>query len=370
MTGHRPRILLAKIGLDGHDRGVKVLARHLRDGGLDVIYTGLWQSPQAAALAAMQEDADILGISLHSAAHMTIVPEVLRWRDTYGIGDTPVVVGGIIPESDRDSLLRMGVTEVYHAGASIGAILEGMKLLAAKWPRPPIRELLANASAGKPDAIARLLTVVSREGLPEGQALPSARAAVIGVTGVPGVGKSSFIGRLAAHLRAAGKRVAILAVDPSSPVSGGALLGDRLRMTGGKPDPDLFIRSIASEEMQGGLGPRAKELVRVLAGFGFDVVLIETVGAGQTDYAVTKLTPNTLLLVMPQAGDDIQFSKSGIMELAAAVILNKTDLPGAEAAAAHLTSLLPADRPFWKVSTLRDDGFAPVVAWVESLSRE
>lgn len=362
-----PRILLAKIGLDGHDRGVKVLARALRDGGVEVIYTGLWQTAQSAVLAAAQEDADVLGVSLLSAAHMTLVPEIVRWKREYRVERLPLVLGGIVPEADDAGLREMGVAEVFHPGSSIETILQGVKrLAAAREPIPPER-LREGYRARRPEALARLLTHVARHGAAGLGDVEANRAAVVGVTGAPGVGKSSLIGKLSARLRGRGRRVAVLAVDPTSPLTGGALLGDRLRMTGERPDPEFFVRSMASGGEAGGLGPHCADAVRVLAGFGFDVVFVETVGAGQSDVAVRRLTPNCLLLVSPQSGDEIQFSKAGILEIASAVVLNKSDLPGADATAADLAAALPAGRPLWKVSTLKGEGLEAVGEWVEGL---
>ncbi|MCA9253213.1 MAG: cobalamin B12-binding domain-containing protein, partial [Phycisphaerales bacterium] len=119
MTDHPIRILLAKIGLDGHDRGVKVLARSFRDAGFDVIYTGLWQTAQSTMLAAMQEDIDVVGVSLLSAAHLTVMPEVLRHRKELGIENVPVVLGGIVPEDEHHLLYEMGCAAVFNPGASV-----------------------------------------------------------------------------------------------------------------------------------------------------------------------------------------------------------------------------------------------------------
>src|SRR5262245_16637885 len=117
------RILLAKIGLDGHDRGVKVLARSFRDAGFDVIYTGLWQTAQATMFAAMQEDVDVVGVSLLSAAHMTVMPDVLKYRAEYGIDRVPVVLGGIIPNADLAALREMGVAATFNPGSHLDEIL-------------------------------------------------------------------------------------------------------------------------------------------------------------------------------------------------------------------------------------------------------
>ncbi len=121
------RIVLAKIGLDGHDRGIKVVARGLRDAGFHVIYSGLWQSPEAVIQAVIDEDADWLGISLLSGAHMTLIPELLRIRDEQGVQDVGVIVGGIVPEDDVAKLREMGVATVFGPGTPIKDIIEFMK---------------------------------------------------------------------------------------------------------------------------------------------------------------------------------------------------------------------------------------------------
>ena len=196
---------------------------------------------------------------------------------------------------------------------------------------------------------------------------PKGKAVVIGITGAPGVGKSSFIARLGKRLRDCGKKVAVVAIDPSSPVTGGALLGDRLRMMAAEPDADFFVRSLSSGDVQGGLAPHCEDVVNILRGFGFDYVIVETVGAGQADVTIRSLTDHTLLLLMPESGDSIQFSKAGVMEIAAGFVLNKCDLSGADVTEAHLRSALSDNRPLWKVSSVRNEGIDAVANWVTSL---
>ncbi len=371
---HPIRILLAKVGLDGHDRGVKLLARSFRDDGIEVIYTGLWQTPAASVHAAMQEDADIIGVSLHSAAHMTIMPEVLKWQEHYGIEDVPVVLGGIIPQADYPALRDLGVAEVFNPGSSIAEIVSSIRKLAAPKNGRDTEALLDAYANGDVKSLARLITQVQREktagqgaaGFSPRDAKANGHARVIGVTGAPGVGKSSFIAKLAGLLRARGQKVAVVAVDPTSPVTGGALLGDRLRMMRAEPDEGFFVRSLSSSKEQGGLGPRVGQIIELLDGFGFDTILLETVGAGQGDTAVLQITKEILLLLMPDSGDDIQFSKAGIMEIASAYVLNKCDLPGADATHGNLLNTVSGDRPIWRVSALHDEGLEAVADWVAS----
>lgn len=354
------RLLLAKIGLDGHDRGVKVLARFFRDAGIEVIYTGLWQTCEATMHAALQEDVDVVGVSLLSAAHMTVMPELLKLRKELGIEHIPLVLGGIVPVEDHPALLEMGVAAVFNPGSPINDIIEKVNELCATHPPVEREQLIAGYQQGDQRALAKIISAVQRGEPLTGWAPPEATSRVIGVTGAPGVGKSSFIAKLGQKLRERGKRVAVVAVDPSSPVTGGALLGDRLRMMSGKPDHDFFVRSLASGAVQGGLGPRAEEVVALLGGFGFDFVVVETVGAGQADVAIRKLTDHVVLLLMPESGDAIQFSKAGIMEIAGSFVINKCDLPGADATEAQLTGVVGKDRPIWRVSSMRNEGFDDV----------
>ncbi|MFH0982161.1 MAG: cobalamin-dependent protein [Planctomycetota bacterium] len=368
-SSQRIRLLLAKIGLDGHDRGVKVLARLFRDAGYDVIYTGLWQTAQATMCAALQEDVDVVGVSLLSATHMTVMPEVLKWGRHYGIPHVPIVLGGIIPTADYEPLRKMGVAAVFNPGSSLEDILTEIGRLAAGVSHGTLEEARTGYSAGDPVGLAKLITHVQRGTEGADWTPPPAHALVLGITGAPGVGKSSFIGKLGRHLQARDLKVAVVAVDPSSPVTGGALLGDRLRMMSGTPDEGFFIRSLSSGQVLGGLGPKVKEVVVLLDGFGFDVVLLETVGAGQADVAVREVVQRTLLLLMPDSGDSVQFAKAGLMEIASCFVLNKCDLEGADRTLAQLTAAVGGDRPVWKVSTVRNEGIDQVADWVLGLRK-
>lgn len=364
---HPIRILLAKIGLDGHDRGVKLLARSFRDEGFEVIYTGLWQTPQATVHAAMQEDVDVIGVSLHSAAHMTIMPEVIKWQRHYGVEDIPLVLGGIVPSTDYDALHEMGVDAVFNPGSALSDIFAKLTELAASARDRSIETLMAGFRNNEIKSLARFITRLQREGL-DGVEIDGAHPRVVGITGAPGVGKSSFIAKLSKILRAGGRKVAVVAVDPTSPITGGALLGDRLRMMRQEPDEQFYVRSLSSANEQGGLGPSVAGAIRLLGGFGFDVVLLETVGTGQGDTAVLNVTKDVLLLLMPDSGDDIQFSKAGIMEIASAYVINKCDLPGADTTEGHLLNAMSGDRPVWRVSSLHNEGLEQVAEWINQPS--
>lgn len=369
---HPPRILLAKIGLDGHDRGVKVLARAFRDAGMDVIYTGLWQTCEGTMRAALQEDVDVVGVSLLSAAHMTVMPELLRLRSDLGIDYIPVVLGGIVPTTDHEALHNMGVAGVFNPGSPMDDIIDALRALAATRGRPGVDDLRSAFQAGDARALARTLTAIQRgwslEGWDPGDVTSTGNRAgaakILGVTGAPGVGKSTFISKLSRQLRSMGKRVGVVAVDPTSPVTGGALLGDRLRMMGNDVDENFFVRSVSSGPVTDGLGPNCRELVATMSTFGFDVILVETVGAGQADVGIRGLAQRTLLVLMPESGDSIQFSKAGIMEIADAFAINKCDLPGADATHSQLVGSLSDDRPVFRTSSLTSEGFEEVAGWV------
>ena len=184
-------------------------------------------------------------------------------------------------------------------------------------------------------AIARAISAVE-SGDGQGTALlkrlfaASGKAQVIGVTGSPGAGKSTLVEKLAGAYRRGGARVGIVAVDPTSPFSGGALLGDRIRMQNLSGDKDIYIRSMATRGQLGGLAPTTHDVVTVLDAAGCDVVLIETVGVGQDEVEVARLADATALLLVPGMGDDVQTFKAGVMEIADLYVLNKADLPGAE----------------------------------------
>ncbi len=196
-------------------------------------------------------------------------------------------------------------------------------------------DLLAGVLAGAPRSIGRALSLVENEGEGREQLVDdlyprTGRARVVGVTGAPGSGKSTLVERLIEAERAAGRRVAVVAVDPSSAFSGGALLGDRLRMQGHAADPAVFIRSMASRGHLGGLARATADAVLVLDAAGFDTVFIETIGVGQNEVEIVELADVVLLVLMPESGDDIQMLKAGVMEIGDLFVLNKQDLPGSD----------------------------------------
>jgi len=211
-----------------------------------------------------------------------------------------------------------------------------------------VERVCADLFNGHPRALARALSWVENEAPQAPAVLERVYGAppcewVIGITGVGGAGKSTLVPHLARQMAEQGARVAVLAVDPSSPVSGGALLGDRIRDAAGVQHPAIYFRSIASRGGQGGLATCVADLVRVAAAAGHDVVLIETVGAGQSELGVLEVAHSVVLVGAPGLGDDVQAQKAGLMEVADVLVLNKADRPGAEDAADSLRQALRLD---------------------------
>ena len=233
-------------------------------------------------------------------------------------------------------------------------------------------------------ALTRLLTQVENN-LPEGRAAlielfpHTGRAHLIGVTGSPGTGKSSLVNQLALHYRKSKeKRVAIIAVDPSSPFTGGAVLGDRVRMRDLSGDSGVFIRSMATRGSLGGLAQSTANMAQVFDAAGFDIIIIETVGAGQSEVDVARLAHTTLVVEAPGLGDDIQAIKAGILEIADILVINKADRAGVENTEKSLKSMLelahPAERIFQHHGqTMRTaapaQGLAPALMWIPPIQK-
>ena len=234
-------------------------------------------------------------------------------------------------------------------------------------PLPPdSSDLIARALRGERRSVARLISLVEDGGVRMSEVMTAlyphtGNAYSIGITGAPGAGKSSLTERLIAQARADGRRVGVLAIDPSSPFSGGALLGDRVRMQSHATDPDVFIRSMATRGHLGGLSLATPEAVRVLDATGADVVVIETVGVGQAEVEITDACDTTLVVVTPGWGDAVQAAKAGLMEIADVFVVNKADRQGARETVRELRQMLELSTADWKpeiVATvaIKDDG--------------
>jgi len=241
-----------------------------------------------------------------------------------------------------------------------------------------VADLVARARDGQPRAVARLISLVEDQSehlrdVAVALAPYTGRAHIVGLTGSPGVGKSTTTSALVSAYRAADARVGVLAVDPSSPFSGGALLGDRIRMQEHALDPEVFIRSMASRGHLGGLSWATPQALRVLDGAGCDVILVETVGVGQSEVEVIGVADTVVVLLAPGMGDGIQAAKAGILEIGDVFAVNKADRDGADATARELRHMISlAERaagawrpPVVKTVAARGEGIPDLLAAIE-----
>ncbi|GAB6876098.1 methylmalonyl Co-A mutase-associated GTPase MeaB [Thermaerobacter litoralis] len=220
-------------------------------------------------------------------------------------------------------------------------------------------QLAAGVLAGDRRALARAITWVENRHPGAGDLLrriypQTGRAHVVGLTGAPGVGKSTLAAALARHLRQQGERVGLVAVDPSSPFTGGALLGDRIRFSHGPVDDGVFFRSLASRGQVGGLSRAAGDVIHLLDAAGMDTVLVETVGAGQSEVEIMRYAHTVVVVLAPGLGDEVQAAKAGILEVGDILVVNKADQPGADRTVRELRQMLDLGAP-------RDPGWKPPV---------
>ena len=208
-----------------------------------------------------------------------------------------------------------------------------------------LSEMLRGAAAGERLALARLLTAIENDAPGLRDLLPALFAAgkgghLVGITGPPGSGKSTLVNALTDEWRRRGKRVGIVAVDPSSPYTGGAIMGDRIRMMDHAADRDVFMRSMASRGELGGIAAATWMAAAALDAAGYDPILIETVGAGQSEVEIARLAETTVVVEVPEMGDEVQAIKAGLLEVADLLVVNKGDRPDADLAARHLRAML------------------------------
>lgn len=330
---HRPRVLLGKMGLDGHDRGVKVIARALRDSGAHVIYSGLWQTPQSLAISARDEDCDVIAASMMSNSHLVLGPRLLEALKELGRPDVPVYMGGILPQEDVPKLLDAGIKKCFTTGVGLLDIANAV--------RDAVVDRKEVISSHPTAQLARDISLLHEKGRLRAGAPLRRPKRVIGVTGSPGAGKSTLVAQLVneycrrAKADASLGRVAVVAFDPMSPITKGALLGDRLRVDFNAMSEAAFYRSLAISgedyhhldqivQLIGGATPPETE---GLSG-QFDTVFIETVGAGQNETKIREHVDKTALVLVPGMGDAVQMDKAGILEIADVFVCNKADHPG------------------------------------------
>jgi LAO/AO transport system kinase len=239
-------------------------------------------------------------------------------------------------------------------------------------------ELAESLLSGNRRAIARGITLVETGGAAARELLSAiyartGRAHIVGITGAPGAGKSTLVNALALHWRRAGRTVGIIAIDPTSPFTGGAILGDRIRMQPLGGDPGIFIRSMASRGRLGGIAHATSDAIDLLDAAGFEIVLVETVGAGQSEVEIASAAHTTMVIEVPGMGDDVQAIKAGILEIADLFVINKADREGADATIRQLRAMMrlggpPRDGwepPILPAVAMRDEGIAQIAAAVE-----
>jgi LAO/AO transport system kinase len=231
-----------------------------------------------------------------------------------------------------------------------------------------VADLVTAAKSGSSRATGRLLSLIENGGREEVlAAVGSSSARVVGLTGPPGAGKSTTAAAITAIYRQRGQRVAVIAVDPTSPYSGGALLGDRVRMTAHINDSDVLIRSLATRGHLGGLAAAVPAAIRLLAALAYDIVLLETVGVGQSEIEVAAVADTTIVVLNPGAGDAVQAAKAGLLEVADIVVVNKADRDGADQTVRDLRAEIRA--PILKLVAARGGGVADLVAAIDAHER-
>ncbi len=350
---HRPRVLLGKMGLDGHDRGVKLIARAMRDSGIHVIYSGLWQTPRSLAISARDEDVDCIAASMMSNSHLILVPKLIEECRSLGRPDMVINIGGIIPQEDVKTMLDGGVREVHHTGTSMEEIVNSVRRAAV--PYQPIQ-------TGHPTAaLARKITLAAAGRLIPQPGEVRRPKRVIGITGSPGAGKSTLVAGLAGEfVRQKLGKMAVVAFDPMSPVTHGALLGDRLRVDFNALDESVFYRSLA---ITGEDYATLPHIIGLVGAGGFDTLLIETVGAGQNDVAIRKFVDRCAVVLVPGMGDWIQMDKAGLLEIADLFVCNKADYPGESNLVRDLLDI-SGGRPILETIATRGKGVPELLAAV------
>jgi len=331
---HRPRVLLGKMGLDGHDRGVKVIARALRDSGVHVIYSGLWQTPRSLAISARDEDCDVICASMMSNSHLVLGPKLVNALAALGRPDLPVYMGGILPQDDVVQLLAAGVRRCFTTGVGLLDIANAVKD-AVVTRRTVVGEGSAPNAAAQ---LARDISLVHDQRPVRSDARRRKPRRVVGITGSPGAGKSTLVAQMVGEFSRRSKageqgyagRCGVVAFDPMSPITSGALLGDRLRVDFNALDESVYYRSLAIS----GEDYRAlPEIIELIGGAfdgpeAIDTLFIETVGAGQNETRIRQHVDLTAVVLTPGMGDAVQMDKAGILEIADIFVCNKSDHPG------------------------------------------
>lgn len=361
------RVLLVKGGMDGHDRGILIVAQALRNAGVEVIYGGLYQSPPEIVAQALEEDVDMIGISMHSHAHLGVFPEVLQLLKKEADEDWFVFGGGVIPKKDISLLEEIGVKKVFLPGTNTKDITDfvlGVQVPAKGWS-----DLIKRVKKGEALAASRLMTLIQRgdkEGKKAVSKLSSSKqdTSLVGITGPGGVGKSTLINKLICSFRAENKTVGVVTCDPVS-VSGGAFLGDRIRMREHTLDNNVFIRSLAQSKNFKGVTPETPHIMKIFEALKKEVVIVETVGAGQEDLGFRDLVDILVLVLMPGLGDEIQMLKGGVIETADIIVINQSDRPGAETMLQNLLMYFGDTKGIYKTNAITGEGIPELMEGIK-----
>jgi len=329
---HRPRVLLGKMGLDGHDRGVKVIARALRDSGVHVIYSGLWQTPRSLAISARDEDCDVVCASMMSNSHLVLGPKLIGELAALGRPDLPVYMGGILPQVDVVQLLAAGIKKCFTTGVGLLDIVNAVRDSVVP------RQAALGERSSPAAQLARDISLVHDHKPVRAGARRRKPNRVIGITGSPGAGKSTLVAQMVGEFSRRSKakepgytgRCGVVAFDPMSPITSGALLGDRLRVDFNSLDESVYYRSLA---ISGEDYHALPEIIELIGGAfvgpqAIDTLFVETVGAGQNETRIRQHVDLTAVVLTPGMGDAVQMDKAGILEIADIFVCNKSDHPG------------------------------------------
>ncbi len=361
---HRSRVLLGKMGLDGHDRGVKVIARALRDSGVHVIYSGLWQTPRSLAISARDEDCDVICASMMSNSHLVLGPRLVNDLKTLGRPDLPIYMGGILPQDDIPKLIAGGIAKCFTTGVGLIDIVNAV--------HGAVKQRTPEIAGGDPAAqLARDISLV-HDGKPvRAGAKKRKPRRVIGVTGSPGAGKSTLVAQMVAEYSRQVKagetgrtgRCGVIAFDPMSPITSGALLGDRLRVDFNTLDQSVYYRSLA---ISGEDYHAVPEIIELIGGAfegdqAIDTLFVETVGAGQNETRIRQYVDMTAVVLTPGMGDAVQMDKAGILEIADLFVCNKADHPGENELVRDLRDVA-GRRPILETVATRGQGISELLA--------
>lgn len=329
MSHRKIRALLCKGGMDGHTRPLYILAQEFRNAGLEVILTGAYQSAREVSVQAIQEDPDIIAISIHTRGHLkffSVLSGILL--EETSPDDFAIAAGGVIPPSDYPALNQMGVNYISSPGDAMQNIIFNLVNISKVVRKESnCAKICERLKAGDKRALAQILTLIERgESVQFPTTSQSDKATpVIGLSGAGGAGKSSLLGKLIELLRKSNK-LGVLCVDPVS-ASGGAVLADRIRFQTYDltTDPNVFIRSSAARKPWRGVSRTTALMLKAMKRAKMDFIFLESVGEGQGDSGFRKLVDTFVYVAHPDMGDAMQMLKGGLIETADIIALNKAD---------------------------------------------